>query len=130
MACGALSGRWSSSVQAVRNPLRHVYRTRSKPSVGDKARRDVTERCSGSVKLIWWLRTDLHVIFRPFGGDGEWRIVRHPGSVRRTVNLDRNQLITLLGHVADPAHAACQAELTAGATFRLHDGTVSRESVL
>jgi len=72
----------------------------------------------------------LHVIFRPFGGGGECRIVRHPDSVRRTVNLDRSQLITLLGHVADPTHVACQAELTAGATFRLHDGTVSRESVL
>jgi len=50
--------------------------------------------------------------------------------VRRTVNLDRNQLITLLGYVPDPAYLACQAELSAGATFRVHDGTVSRDNVL
>lgn len=50
--------------------------------------------------------------------------------MRRTVHLDRSQLIALLGSVPDPAHLACQAELTAGATFRVHDGTVSRESVL
>ncbi len=56
--------------------------------------------------------------------------VVHPGSVRRTVHLARGQLIALLGSVPDRAHLACQAELTAGATYRLHDGTVSRESVL
>ena len=50
--------------------------------------------------------------------------------MRRSVDLDRGQLITLLGFVPDPTYAACQAELTAGATFRVHDGTVSRESVL
>jgi hypothetical protein len=59
-----------------------------------------------------------------------YQIVRHPGSMRRTVHLDRSQLIALLGSVPDPTHAACQAELTAGATFRVHDGTVSRENVL
>jgi hypothetical protein len=91
---------------------------------------DATERCSQSVKLIWSLRGDLPAIFSPFGGPARYRIVRHIGAVRRSVNLDRSQLITLLGFVPDPTHAACQAELTAGATFRVHDGTVSRESVL
>jgi hypothetical protein len=91
---------------------------------------DATDSCSGSVKLIWMLRGVLRLIFSPFGGHVHRRIVRHPGSVRRTVNLDRAQLIDLLGFVPDPTHAACRAELTAGATFRVHDGTVSRESVL
>jgi hypothetical protein len=50
--------------------------------------------------------------------------------MRRSVHLDRGQLITLLESVADPTNAACRAELSAGATFRVHDGTVSRESVL
>ena len=50
--------------------------------------------------------------------------------MRHSVNVDRGQLITLLASVPDPAHAACQAELSAGAAFRVHDGTVSRENVL
>lgn len=50
--------------------------------------------------------------------------------MRRSVSIDRRQLITLLASVPGPAYTACQAELTAGATFRLHDGTVSRERVL
>ena len=109
---------------------RHVYRTRSKPFVDDKAGSDATDGDSGSVKLIWSVRRDLRVIFSPFGGPMGHRFVRHPGPVRRTVNLDRNQLIALLGSVPDPTYAACQAEVSAGATFRVHDGTVSRESAL
>lgn len=124
--CGAMelfgSGRADSASACLPDKIQ-TFRRR-------QAAIDGTERCSGFVKLICLLCCDLRVIFRPIGGDGECRTVRHPGSVRRTVNLDRGQLITLLGDVVDPTHAACQAELTAGATFRLHDGTVSRESVL
>jgi hypothetical protein len=50
--------------------------------------------------------------------------------MRRIINLDRSQLIELLAGITDPANAACRAELTAGARFRVHDSTVSRESVL
>jgi hypothetical protein len=80
--------------------------------------------------LIRSLHTGLPDIFHPFGGPAGHRFVRHPGAVRRTVNIDRGELIALLGSIPDPTHAACQAELTAGATFRVHDGTVTRESVL
>jgi hypothetical protein len=54
----------------------------------------------------------------------------HPDAMRHSVHVDRGQLIALLASVADPTNLACQAELSAGATFRVHDGTVTRESVL
>src|SRR2546430_1025626 len=127
---GVRMGRRSFSGQAETLTNRHVYRTRSKPFVGDKAGSDATQGDSGSVKLIWSVRRGLRVIFSPFGGPMGHRFVRHPDPVRRTVNLDRHQLIALLGSVPDPTYAACQAEVSAGATFRVHDGTVSRESAL
>jgi hypothetical protein len=91
-----------------------------------QVRTDGTEHASVFVKSISLLCPDSGVIFGGPNTGSSGILV----PVRRTVTIDRSQLITLLGYVADPAHVACQAELTAGASFRLHDGTVSRESVL
>jgi hypothetical protein len=50
--------------------------------------------------------------------------------MRRALYIDRTRLMALLDAIPNRAHQACRAELRAGASFRLHDGTVARENVL
>ncbi len=66
----------------------------------------------------------------PSRGAAATVLVRHPDAVRRFVTLDRAQVLALLATGTSPAHVACAEVVRSGTGFRVHPGTVTRESVL